>query len=42
MGKNLNKNISKSLSKKDIQKFLDHAKMSAINALKNASKKNQK
>ena len=39
MGKNLDKNISKSLNKKYIQKFLDHAKKSAINALKIASKR---
>ena len=34
MGKNIGKNISKSLSSKKSQKMFDHAKQSAIDALK--------
>ena len=34
MGKNIGKNISKSLSGKYRQKLLDHAKQSATDALK--------
>ena len=39
MGKNIDKNISKSLSGKYSQKLLDHAKQSATDALKTASKR---
>ena len=38
MGKNIGKNISKNLSVKDDQKLLDHAKKSATDAFKTASK----
>ena len=39
MGKNIDKNISKSFSGKHSQKFLDHAKQSARDALKTSSKR---
>ena len=39
MGKNMVRNVSKILSGKYIQKFVDHAKQSATDALKTASKK---
>ena len=39
IGKNLGKNISKNVSKKYSQKRLDHAKKSATDAIKTASKK---
>ena len=39
MGKNLSKNISKNLSRKYNQKLLDHAKQSATDAFKTASKR---
>ena len=39
MCKNLYKNISKSLSGKYSQKLLDHAKVSATDALKTSSKR---
>ena len=39
MGKNLGKSISENLGSKDIQKLFDHAKQSATDALKTASKK---
>ena len=39
MGKNYDKNISKSLSVKYSQKLLDHAKKSAIDLLKTTSKR---
>ena len=39
VGKNIGKNISKNLSTKYIQKLLDHAKQSATDTLKTASKK---
>ena len=39
MGKNLSKNISKNLSRKYNQKLLDHAKQSAADAFKTASKR---
>ena len=38
MGKNIGKNISKTLSGKYKQKLLDHAKQSATDALKTSSK----
>ena len=38
MGKNVGKNIGKHLSSKYSQKILDHAKQSATDALKTASK----
>ena len=38
MGRNIGKNISKNLSNKYSQKLLDHAKQSATNTLKTASK----
>ena len=41
MGKNICKNISKNLSGKYTQKRLDHAKQSATDMLKTASKKKQ-
>ena len=39
MGRNIAKNISKNLSSKYSQKLLDHAKQSATDALKTASKR---
>ena len=39
MGKKIGKNIKKNLSSKCSQKFLDHAKQSATDALKTYSKK---
>ena len=39
MGKNIGKNISKNLSGKCSEKPLNHAKISAINALKTSSKR---
>ena len=39
IGKNIGKNISKNLSSKYSQKLLDHAKQSATDALKTASKR---
>ena len=39
MGRNIGKNISKNLNSKYSQKLLDHAKQSATNALKIASKR---
>ena len=39
MDKNMGKNISKNLSGKYSQKHLDHAKQSAIDAFKTASKR---
>ena len=39
MGRNIGKNISKNLSSKYSQKFLAHAKQSAADALKTASKR---
>ena len=39
MGKNFGKKINKNLSGKYSQKLLDHAKKSAIDAFKTASKK---
>ena len=39
MGKNIGKNISKKLSSKYCQKLLDHAKKSATDAVKTASKR---
>ena len=39
IGKNICKNISKDLGGKYSQKLLDHAKISATNALKTTSKK---
>ena len=39
MGKNIGKNICKNLSSKYSQKLLDHAKQSATDALKFASKR---
>ena len=39
MGKNIGKNISKNLSSKYSQKLLDHTKQSAVDALKNNSKR---
>ena len=39
MGKNIGKNISKNLSDKYSQKIIDHAKISATNALKTSSKR---
>ena len=39
MGKNTGKNLSKSLSGKFSQKLLDHAKQSATDAFKTASKR---
>ena len=39
MGRNIDKNKSKSLSNKYSQKFIDYAKQSATDALKTASKK---
>ena len=39
MGKNLGKNISKNLGGKYSQKLLDHAKKSALDSTKTASKK---
>ena len=38
MGKNIGKNITKNLSSKYNQKILDHAKQSATDAIKTASK----
>ena len=38
MGKSISKNISKNLGSKYCQKLLDHAKQSATDALKTASK----
>ena len=38
MGKHIDKNISKNLSSKYSQKHIDHAKKSATNVLKIASK----
>ena len=38
MGKNIGKNIRKNLSSKYSQKLLDHAKHSATDTFKNASK----
>ena len=38
MGRNIDKNISKNLNSKYNQKLLDHAKQSATDALKTASK----
>ena len=38
-GRNIDKNISKNLSTKYSQKLLDHAKLSATDALKTASKR---
>ena len=38
-GKNIGKNISKNLSSKYSQKLLDHAKLSAVDALKTTSEK---
>ena len=40
MGKNIGKNISKSLNTKCSQKLLDHAKQFATDAFKTSSKKN--
>ena len=42
MVKNIGKSISKNLSSKQCQKILDHAKQSATDLLKTASKKKQK
>ena len=39
MGKNIGKNVSKNLSGKYIQKLLGHAKQSAADAFKTASKR---
>ena len=39
MGKSIGRNISKNLSPKHSQKLLDHAKQSATDALKTASKR---
>ena len=39
IGKNFGKNINKNLSSKCSQKLLDHAKQSATDALKTASKR---
>ena len=39
MGKSICKNICKSLSGKYSQKFIDHAKQSATDALKTSSKR---
>ena len=39
MGKTISKNISKKLCGKYSQKFLDHAKQSATDALKTSSKR---
>ena len=39
MGKNIGKSISKNLSSKQCQKILDHAKQSATDLLKTASKR---
>ena len=39
MGRNISKNISKPLSSKYIQKLVDHAKQSATDALRTASKR---
>ena len=39
MGRNISKTISKNLSRKCSQKLLDHAKQSATDALKTASKR---
>ena len=39
MGRNIGKNISKNSSSKYSQKLLDHAKKSATDALKTASKR---
>ena len=39
IGKNIGKNISKNLSGKYIQKLTDHAKQSATDAFKTASKR---
>ena len=39
MGKNIGKNVSKKVSGKHSQKHLDHAKQSAIDALKTSSKR---
>ena len=39
MGRNIGKNISKNLISKYSQKLLDHAKQSATDVLKTASKK---
>ena len=39
MGKHFGKNISKNLSSKYSQKLLDHAKQSATDAIKTASKR---
>ena len=39
MGKNIGKNISKNLRAKNSQKLLDHAKQSAIDALKTTSER---
>ena len=39
MGKNIDENISENLSGKNSQKFIDHAKQSAADALKTSSKR---
>ena len=39
MGKNIGKNISKNLSSKYGQKLLNHAKLSATDAIKTSSKR---
>ena len=39
IGKNIGKSISKNLSSKQCQKILDHAKQSATDLLKTASKR---
>ena len=39
MGRNIGKSISKNLSSKHSQKLIDHAKLSATDALKTASKR---
>ena len=39
MGKNIGKNVSKNLSGKYSQKLLGHAKQSAVDAFKTASKR---